>query len=50
MSWFPPKARPNDLCPCGSGIKTKRCCMQSDGTLQKMTCPPKLDQPLGARQ
>ena len=26
----PKKTGPNDPCPCGSGLKYKKCCMQKD--------------------
>lgn len=30
----------NDPCPCGSGIKYKKCCMQKDAFTQIVTVPP----------
>jgi len=33
MSRHPPRVGRNDLCPCGSGEKFKRCCMKEGARL-----------------
>lgn len=32
MARKPPKVGRNEQCPCGSGLKFKKCCLQKEGT------------------
>jgi len=31
----PVKAGPNDSCPCGSGLKYKKCCLGREADMEK---------------
>ncbi len=33
MKRLPPRVRRNDRCPCGSGMKFKKCCMVQEGAV-----------------